>query len=90
MITLSGFQGNSYYYCDLVLHWAHSGLDEPDTRLHGEDHEGAGHDPGGIIVLELLSELGQDVEDHADVFMFIADNPFIAFWCDREKKSDLK
>ncbi len=41
---------------NLIFHWAHSGLDQPDSGLHGEDHEGAGHDPGCVVVLKLLSE----------------------------------
>ena len=65
----------------LILHWTHPGFDESDACLHGEDHERAGHDPGRVIVLKLLAEHGHDVENRADVFLFIADNPVIAFGC---------
>ena len=70
----------------LVLHRAHSGFNESDARLHGEDHECAGHDPGRVIVLKLLAEHGHDVKDRADVFLFITGNPVVAFGLPRQKQ----
>ncbi len=61
----------------LILHGTHSGLDKSDTSLHGEDHECAGHDPGRVVVLKLLAELGQVVDGRADVSMLITAFGFV-------------
>ena len=39
-------------YSHLILHMAHSGLDQAKTSLHREHHEGAGHHPGRVVILK--------------------------------------
>ena len=43
----------------LIFHRTKSGLDEPKSRLHGEDQERARHDPRRVVVLKLLAQRHQ-------------------------------